>query len=273
MTPFLRFPVVALAAASLALIFIAIVGVRRRMLSRSSRTLLLITAAFVLTGIVPLVIRGFRTPNPANSQGTARAFQVAIEFSVHQPNAEIVKVPFTVGSGSVNIGCEEQRSVTVQFPLPQGAEQPIATALWVNTNNIASQTSNVTVQPTVVAAVGSIQGLPRTFLLNCPGGGHGELVLRGEYSMTHKLPDTPVVVKTLHETAAQGQIFAATLPQEANSQPVYFTATISDGSDSSLVKGTITPAANGDYALTTTDRKGPLPSEIRLVRNSLVMTL
>ena len=272
MMRFFSFPILALAAAFIALVYIAFIGVRRGLLSARSRALLLITAALVLVGAVPLAIRSLRTPAGDKPHATPN-YQVAVEFSIHQPNAEVAQVPFTSGSGSVNIGCEETRTVTVQYRLPPGAEQPTATAQWVNTNNIDGQTSNVNVQPNVVTAVGSIHGFPRTFLFNCPGGGHGELLLRGQYSIKHDLPATPVVIKNLHDVADRGQVFAATLPQEANSQPAYFKVTISGASDSSSVEGMIVPGEKGGYDLKITTRNGPLPNDIKIVGQTLVMTL
>jgi hypothetical protein len=276
MTRLFSFPVLALATAFLALLFIAFAGVRRGMLSVRSRALLLITAGLVLVGTVPLAIRSIRTPEVTKPNTTPK-LQVVVEFTIHQPHAEVVQVPFAAGSGSVNIGCEETRPATVQYPLPPGAEQPMATADWVNTNNIESQTANVEMlppdKPTVITAVGSIRGLRRTFLLNCPGGGHGELLLRGQYSVKHELPATPVVIKALHDVADRGQVFTATLPQEVNSQSVYFKATTSDASASSSLEGTIAPAEKGGYDLKITARDGPLPKDIRVVGQSLVMTL
>jgi hypothetical protein len=196
-----------------------------------------------------------------------------VEFSIHQPNAEVVQVPFTAGSGSVNINCEETRSAQVQFPLPPGAEQPIATAEWVNTNNIESQSSSVNFQSTAITAVGSIRGLHKTFLLNCPGGGHGELLLRGQYSVKHELPATPVAIKSIHDVADPGQVFTALLPQVVNSQPVSFKATISDATGSSSLEGTIAPGEKGGYDMNITTRSGSLPREIKVVGQTLVMTL
>jgi hypothetical protein len=275
MTRLLSLPVLALVAAFLALLYIAFAGVKRGMISARSRTLLLITAAIVLIGTVPLANRSFWKPEVAKPNPKPK-YDVSVEFSIHQPNAEVVQVPFTAGSGSVNIGCEEARAASVQYQLPPGAEQPSATAQWVNTDNIEGQSSTVDVRGTVVTGSGLIRGLHRTFLLNCPGGGHGELLLRGQYSIKHELPATPVVIKSLHDVADRGQGFAATLPQEANSQPVYFKAAISDASGISApssLEGTITPGEKGDYQLKITARNGPLPSDIKVVGQTLVMTL
>ena len=87
--------------------------------------------------------------------------------------------------------------------------------------------------------------------------------------MKHELPATPVVIKTLHDVADRGQVFAATLPQEANSQLVYFKATVSDASDSSSLAGTIAPGEKGGYDLKITARNGPLPKDIKVVVSRL----
>ena len=272
MTNLTYLPLLALVAAFVALVYIAFAGVRRGMLSSRSRTLLLVTAAVVLLGTIPLAIRTLWPPDN-NKPNTKPKFNVAVEFSIHQPNAEVVQVPFTAGSGSVNIGCEETRSINVQYTLPAGAEQATARAEWVNTNNLESQNSTVNVQGNLVTAVGTIRGLHKTFLLNCPGGGHGELLLRGQYSIKHELPATPVLIKNLHEVADRGQTFATNLPQEANSQPVYFKATISDTESSSSLEGIVTPAQTGGYELKIIDRHGPLPKDVRITGQTLVMGL
>jgi hypothetical protein len=273
MTRLSYLPLVALSAAFVALVYIAFAGVRRGMLSTRSRTLLLITAAVLLVGTVPLAIRAIWPQEDNKPKVATKKFDVAVDFSIRQANTEVVRVPFTAGSGSVNIGCAETRSAQVQYVLPPGAEQPTATAQWVNTNNIESQSSNVVVQPTVVTAVGNISGLHRTFLLNCPGGGHGELLLRGEYSAKHELPATPVVIKALHDVADNGQVFTAALPQVANSQPVIFKATVSDAGAQSSIEGVIRPAEKGGYELKITARNGALPHDVRVVGQTLVMTL
>lgn len=273
MTRLSYLPLVALAAAFIVLVYIAFAGVRRGVLSPRSRAILLIAAAVLLVGSVPLAIRSVWKPDGVKPNLNVEKFNVAVEFSVHQANTEVVRVPFTAGSGSVNIGCEEAHSVRVQFPLPPGAEEPTATAEWVNLNNIESQTANVSVQPPIITAVGSIQGLHRTFLLNCPGGGHGELLLRGQYSAKHELPATPVVIKTLHDVADRGQVFAAALPQTANSQQVYFKATISGAGSPSSFEGVITPEEKGGYDLKISTRNGPLAHDVKIVGQTLVMTL
>lgn len=272
MTRLLSLPVVALAAAFLALLYIAVAGVKKGMLSGRSRTLLLVTAGIVLVGTISLAFRSIWLPDGGKTNSKPK-FNVAVEFSIHQPNAEVVQVPFTAGSGSVNIGCEETRPVTVQYQLPSGAEQPTATAEWVNIDNIEAQNAVTNIQPNLVIAQGWIRGLHRTFLLNCPGGGHGELLLRGQYSIKHGLPATPVIIKTVHDVAESGQVFAAALPQEANSQPLYFKATISDSTASSSVEGALAPGAQGGYELRITSRNGTMPHDVKIAGQTLVMTL
>lgn len=105
------------------------------------------------------------------------------------------------------------------------------------------------------------------------GGGHGELLLKGQYSIKRESPATPVLIKSLREVADRGQIFATNLPQEANSQPVYFKATISDTEASSSLEGTVTSAQTGRYELKITDCHGPLPKDVKITGQTLVMNL
>jgi hypothetical protein len=270
MTRLLSLPLLALAAAFMALLFIAFVGVRRGMLSARSRTLLLITAALVLIGAAPLALRVIWPPQTTKPPDKPK-LDVAVEFSIQQPKAEIVQVPFTSGSGSINIGCEETRPVTVRYALPSNAEQPTATAQWVNTDNIENRTSTVNMAGNVVEAVGTISGLRRNFLFNCPGGGHGELLLRGQYSVKHELPATPILIKSLHDIADGGQVFTAAVPQVANSQPVYFKVTISDSKSISSLEGLVTSGETGGYDLKITSRTGSLPHDIKIEGQTLVM--
>lgn len=100
---------------------------------------------------------------------------------------------FEVSSGQVNIGCEETQSARASFLLPEGAEiVGTLSASWRNTANAkSSSVSTRHAEGNKVVAEGAIVGLPREHILgvaNCPGGGHGELVLSGAYRQAQKGP-------------------------------------------------------------------------------------
>jgi predicted acylesterase/phospholipase RssA len=95
--------------------------------------------------------------------------------------------PFKASSGQVNVGCDSTASGRVDWHLPSGAvlDGPL-NAVWVNTDNLSSfSASPVPYSDSLVGAQGLIRGLNSQALpfgiRNCPGGGHGELVLTGNY--------------------------------------------------------------------------------------------
>jgi hypothetical protein len=94
-------------------------------------------------------------------------------------------VPFAKSSGQINFGCEETREVNVEYDLPEGAKLVgTPSVAWQNTSNVASQQGNFQDKGQSVVGRGIIRGLDyQNFAItrNCPGGGHGELVLSGTY--------------------------------------------------------------------------------------------
>jgi hypothetical protein len=129
--------------------------------------------------------------NPLNSSGgigvvSAKRYKAEIQLAGTTVVHESRESPFTASSGQRNFGCEETAPAQVAFQLPDGATvigQPSAS--WRNTDNASRMNAVVSVQGNVVTATGSITGIPyQSFILgikNCPGGGHGELVLSGAY--------------------------------------------------------------------------------------------
>ena len=133
--------------------------------------------------------------NPANSQtGVAivRASTYSAEVQLDgqtsvQANQD---VPFRVTSGQRNFGCGESARADVRFTLPTGATLVAqATPQWENTSNASSvDPPQVRTEGNSLVASASIRGLPfQEFgfgVKNCPGGGHGEIVLTGTYRTT-----------------------------------------------------------------------------------------
>ena len=89
-----------------------------------------------------------------------------------------------VTSGQVNFGCEQRLQVDTPPILLGKNSRDIKSALkWINTDNVKSQNQEVVNsedpvdhQVTSVKGTGVIFGLDRD-LLDCRGGGHGELTL------------------------------------------------------------------------------------------------
>jgi hypothetical protein len=168
--------------------------------------------------------------NPAN----AATGQSLIARTIYSAKATLVGiqsiqedelVPFRATSGQGNVGCGEALNLTASYHLPQGASVVGAPeASWASTSNLKDvQLAGVEVTSTgEVVGRGQAHGLPyQEFRLpfnanikNCPGGGHGEIVLTGKYrsTVTHTQGKEIVVLSTV-STAQAGPVWV-TLPSQ-----------------------------------------------------------
>jgi hypothetical protein len=132
--------------------------------------------------------------NPQNKKGqqsaTVRRYGVTIEVSGRRVTTETGGVvPFRASSGQVNFGCEQTISTNAVWQMPSGGVvQGEVRAEWANVANTKSMLASAAVEPGRVVGSGSITGLdvqriPLGFgsVGNCPGGGHGELIVFGSY--------------------------------------------------------------------------------------------
>jgi hypothetical protein len=151
--------------------------------------------------------------SPVNAAaGTAlvkpEQFVVTLKVSGTTAVTENKDTPFSISSGQANFGCEEVRTYSVSLPLPPGATfvgRPNASFL-----NLAN--ASIVAAPVVAAdglsATGALRGLDyQNFALgirNCPGGGHGELVLAGTYrtAESHEQDATKVISNDLSTVAS-----------------------------------------------------------------------
>lgn len=97
----------------------------------------------------------------------------------------VVEEDFSMKSASVNVGCEEDGSASVQYNAPSGARIVSVNARWVDQSKIKASDARVTLNNgSVAAASGTIRGLDyqRQFLAipDCPGGGHATLEIFGK---------------------------------------------------------------------------------------------
>ena len=76
--------------------------------------------------------------------------------------------------------------------------------MWANTDNIKGQSQQASVQGNMAVATGTISGQDRQWTGNCPGGGHGELVLSGTYVVDQATPDERVDIATLQGPVSAG---------------------------------------------------------------------
>lgn len=129
--------------------------------------------------------------NPLNSAGaigviSTKRYEAEIHLDGTSVRHENRQSSFTSSSGQVNFGCEQTVSGQATFRLPDDATlvgQPSAS--WRNIANASRMNAAVEPQGNVVIATGTITGIPyENFpfgIKNCTGGGHGELVLTGQY--------------------------------------------------------------------------------------------
>ncbi len=99
-------------------------------------------------------------------------------------------VPFLASSSQVNFGCEQTVSARALWQAPLTAViSGNVKAAWINTANAKSSSANASIQDGTVVGSGTITGLDVQAIdipfagriANCPGGGHGEIVVSGEY--------------------------------------------------------------------------------------------
>ena len=86
-------------------------------------------------------------------------------------------------SGQVNVGCEGSANASASFQLPEGAYEVVPTCRWTNTSNLSHQECAAAVTGSQVTATGLVRGLNKTWLGDCPGGGHGQLELQGSFKI------------------------------------------------------------------------------------------
>jgi hypothetical protein len=132
-----------------------------------------------------------RTARSARVAPASQGYEVLVELSGRRVVTEAgATVPFQASSGQVNFGCEQTVSATATWELPAGtAVQGEVRAEWANVANARSVQATAAAQPGKVVGSGSITGLELQRiplgiigpLANCPGGGHGELVVSGSY--------------------------------------------------------------------------------------------
>lgn len=143
-------------------------------------------------GLFVIVVLG----NPANSSAAVNANTYQVSATLHGTRnvTENQTVPFSATSGQMNVGCNETTSASVHWQLPPGArvEAPIQPR-WEATDNVKAVEAPpaASLNNGVVTAQGTITGLDRQNfafgISNCPGGGHGQLVIHGQYvaSVSH----------------------------------------------------------------------------------------
>jgi len=125
--------------------------------------------------------------NSANPEAVAKpvTYRIISAVSGQASSTSETVVPFRATSGQVNFGCEETKSAVATFTLPAGASfVALPTTKWDNLSNSSSPRATVTTNGNQAVATGTIRGIDYqnlVFARNCPGGGHGELIVEGNY--------------------------------------------------------------------------------------------
>ena len=98
-------------------------------------------------------------------------------------NQRVEEKTFAKKGAYVAVGCNDSQRGSVEVALPEGAFEIQHSCAWVDTDNLKSQPCESGVAGTTVRASGTIIGLDRTWLGDCPGGGHANLQLTGSYKL------------------------------------------------------------------------------------------
>ncbi len=167
----------------------------------------LVTLAIVAISFLALafnVIRVTSLQRPGTVTTIANKYIVQATFVAITKHKQPVTVPFRTSSGQLNVGCSDSATTSVSWNVPTGARDIHPQASWERTDNIKNQNQQVSVNGNVATATGTISGQDRQWTGNCPGGGHGELVLSGTYVIDQDASDERVVIGTLQDTVPEG---------------------------------------------------------------------
>jgi hypothetical protein len=144
----------------------------------ASVALAIVAISFVAFALNVLRFSNLQTNSATHSQSR---YSLQVTFRGTRLHSQAVTVPFRTSSGQLNVGCTDAVSTTVSWNLPAGAREIHAAASWQNTDNLKNQSQQAVVSGLTAVATGSLRGRDREWTGNCPGGGHGELVLSGDY--------------------------------------------------------------------------------------------
>jgi multisubunit Na+/H+ antiporter MnhE subunit len=143
-------------------------------------------------------------------------------------------VPIRLSSGQVNFGCEEQRPVEVRFTLPENASLVgQLTATWQNFSNANTGGASVAqIDARTFVARSVVRGLDyQNFafgIRNCPGGGHGELVLTGTYKTTTTREEPKEISLTASLVTGPKETVWVSLPSEEQMSITRVTVSINE---------------------------------------------
>ena len=158
-----------------------------------------------------LLLNGFNGCNtPYQPPAPVQKYNVLLTIIGTRKPTPAPRTAFRVSSGQLNVGCGDTVCTTARWPLPPGTVEVQTSASWQHTDNLKTNTQQADVEGGDAVAKGTITGRDKEFF-NCPGGGHGELILDGSYQAA------PVAsglepIKVIHDQLAIEQPLVITLP-------------------------------------------------------------
>jgi hypothetical protein len=182
-------------------------------------------------------------------------------------------VTFRATSGQVNVGCNDAQSTNVVWSMPQGATDVQPSAAWENTDNVRSQNQNVSISGNQVIASGSISGLERNFFGNCPGGGHGELVLKGTYRVSAQESEREQILKTVDDKLNRGQPLVLAVPSNTGVVPETCDITVEDEGKREEIHLDFEADPGGGLSIRNQRTNRNIPVAISLDQNRLTLTI
>jgi hypothetical protein len=165
-----------------------------------------IPLSIVAVSALALAFNVIRVNSLQHATGTVTSSSVYIVQATFKgviKHKQSVTVPFSTSSGQLNVGCGDSATTSVTWVVPTGSTQINPQASWQRTDNLKGQNQRATVEGNVAKATGTITGQDRQWTGNCPGGGHGELVLSGTYAIDQDAPDTATTIGTLQDTVPE----------------------------------------------------------------------
>jgi len=174
--------------------------------AQKNPVLTFIPLCIVAVSALALAFNVIRVTSLQRATGTVTSSSVYIvqaTFKGVTKHKQSVTVPFSTSSGQLNVGCGDSATTSVTWVVPAGSTQINPQASWQRTDNLKGQNQQATVDGNVAKATGTITGQDRQWTGNCPGGGHGELVLSGTYMIDQDAPETATTIGTLQDTVRE----------------------------------------------------------------------
>ncbi|MCU1225769.1 MAG: hypothetical protein JWQ42_3862 [Edaphobacter sp.] len=185
-----------------------------------------VALSILVISLLAIALNVMRYINTAKTGTTAMADQgkhplsITINITSNKRTLKPTIVPFEVGGGEVSFGCGESAHPAVTYTLPKGARDVAAHAEWRDTDHAKGQTQSAAIAGQMVIASGTITGQDRNWVGKCMGAGHGELVLKGTYTVDQE--GEPVqVVNTVTGFITAGKEQSFTIPGVAGSSATH----------------------------------------------------